>query len=179
MAGHTPKKLKLLVQTEDDLALVSGLMQDALLVVQDMQIDLRAGSFIAVFSRFMWEAASQGDSAQAPEPSTPAPSREPEGDVDSDARFEDVPAEGSGVYHRVHCALRIEGLTAAQTRHMPTDPKTNLNLLSIDVAEPGALILTFSHGIAIRLQVSGLRAALEDLGEPWPTLYRPDHALAP
>lgn len=175
MAGHTPNKLKLLVKDQDDLALVSGLMQDALLLVQDMQIDLKAGSLVAVFSRFMWEAAAQGGLLQAGGDSMPLPADiEPQND---DARFEDVPAGGLAAYHRVHAALRIEGITAAQARHLPNDPKANLNLLSIDLAKPGELVLTFSQDKAIRLQVSGLRAALEDLGEPWPTLYRPDHGL--
>lgn len=177
MAGYTPKKLKLLVKDQDDLALVSGLMQDALLLVQDMQIDLKTGSFIAVFSRFMWEGAAQVDllKGQAQSQALSADEEPEDGD---DARFEDVPAGDLASYHRVHSALRIEGVTAAQTRRLPSDPKANLSLLSIDAIKPDAVLLTFSQDTAIRLQVSDLRAALEDLGEPWPTLYRPDHDQA-
>ncbi len=177
MAGHTPQKLKLLIKDQQDLALVSGLMQDALMVVQDMQIDLAAGSFIAIFSRFMWEGAAEADRLKSlAEPQDTATSADP-GD-DEDARFEDVPAGGTAAYHRVHSALRIEGVLGAQTRHLPQDPKANLNLLSIDQPDGDHLVLTFSQGVGIRLRIQGLRAAMEDLGEPWPTLYRPEHTEA-
>ena len=52
-----------------------------------------------------------------------------------------------------------------------------LNLLTLE-ADPGAVTLLFSGGGEIRLEVSGIRCHLEDLGEPWPTRWRPDHAEA-
>ncbi|MDB5360653.1 MAG: hypothetical protein JWO51_1950 [Rhodospirillales bacterium] len=52
-----------------------------------------------------------------------------------------------------------------------------LSLLTI-TAEPGALQLTFSGDAAIRLEVSEILCHLQDVGESWPTKWRPDHASA-
>ncbi len=41
---------------------------------------------------------------------------------------------------------------------------------------PGAVLLEFSGGGTMRLEVRGIRCHLEDLGEPWPTRWRPSHA---
>ncbi len=159
---------------------MSGLLQDSLLVVQDMQFDAVSQSFIAIFSRFMWEAAP-GMDPQDVVPEMPTSSATPKAVAtkgDEDARFEDVPADDQTAYFRVHCAFRVEGVGAAKTQRLPNDRKANLNLLSVTQPDPQSLLLTFSEGAAIRLTVTGLKAALEDLGEPWPTLYRPDHALS-
>lgn len=183
MAVQRPDLLKLLIQDQDDLALVSGLLQDGLLVVQDMQFDPAAQSFIAIFSRFMWEAMPNGTAKAASSSGDDTVTAGASGqalavDGDQDARFEDVPADGQAAFYRVHSAFRVEGVSAAKTQRLPSDRKANLNLLSLTQPDPEALILTFSEGVAIRLTVKNLRAALEDLGEPWPTLYRPDHTDA-
>ncbi len=179
MAAQRPALLKLLIEDQDDLALVSGLLQDGLLVVQDMQFDPSAQSFIAIFSRFMWEAApnreTKGSSAEGTDSDATAPGVGTAVAVDGDARFEDVPADSQAAYYRVHSAFRVEGATAAKTQRLPSDRKANLNLLSLTQPDPQTLLLTFSEGVGIQLAIQGLRAALEDLGEPWPTLYRPDH----
>ncbi len=52
-----------------------------------------------------------------------------------------------------------------------------LNLLTLD-AEPGAITLVFAGGGEIRLEVSDIRCHMEDLGEPWPTRWRPAHDAA-
>jgi hypothetical protein len=52
-----------------------------------------------------------------------------------------------------------------------------LSLLTI-TAEPGVIQLTFSGEAAIRLEVSEILCHLQDVGEPWPTRWRPDHASA-
>lgn len=52
-----------------------------------------------------------------------------------------------------------------------------LSLLTV-TAEPGALQLTFSGDAAIRLEVSEILCHLQDVGESWPTKWRPDHASA-
>ena len=52
-----------------------------------------------------------------------------------------------------------------------------LSLLDLET-QPGAVILNFSGGAAIRLEVSEILCHLEDLGEPWPTRWRPRHGEA-
>ena len=156
--------LKILAKDPAELAVLSGLLQDALVLVQDMTLDEQSGSFIAVFSRFMWERADQSELADGPLVET------------GDARFEDVPDEGDARFFRTHAALRLQGASKVETQNLPKDPKANLNLLSLQASEDHKqLVLTFSDGVAIRVTTKSLLAGLEDLGEPWPTLYKPDH----
>jgi hypothetical protein len=57
----------------------------------------------------------------------------------------------------------------------PREKDQMLNLLTVEAA-PGAILLVFSGGGAIRLEVRDVRCHLEDVGEPWPTRWRPNHA---
>ena len=161
------KRLKLLARTHDDLAVMSGLLQDGLILVQDMTLDQQSNSFIAIVSRFMWELTKEDDASDTPLPE----------DEIGDARFEDVPDEAQAKFFRTHTALRIQGAGKVEALNLPKDPKANLNLLSLEASDDGRLVtLTCSEGISIRVTTKSLIAGLEDLGEPWPTLYKPDHA---
>jgi hypothetical protein len=44
-------------------------------------------------------------------------------------------------------------------------------------AEGGSLYLDFAGGGSIRLEVEEILCHLDDLGEPWPTRYRPRHPM--
>ncbi len=43
--------------------------------------------------------------------------------------------------------------------------------------EPGCLTLTFAGDAAIRLEAARISCRLDDICEPWPTPFRPRHAL--
>jgi hypothetical protein len=51
-----------------------------------------------------------------------------------------------------------------------------LSLLAIR-PEDGVIRLEFSDGAAIRLEIRCIRCHVRDLGEPWPTPWRPQHEL--
>ena len=43
--------------------------------------------------------------------------------------------------------------------------------------KPDAVVLSFAGGTAIRLEGSEITCRVEDMGEPWPTTWRPQHPL--
>ena len=143
--------LKLRARSDTDLALLSGLLQDALICGADMTYDPAEKRFVAVFNRFCWErdeALKDEDRAVDPAP---------------------------GAYHRCHTGLVIDRVRSVQSRSIDlSDTAKLLNLLSIHpVADH--IELLFSGDAAIRLKINGVLAHLKDLGEPWPTQWRPHH----
>jgi len=60
MSDTPPVRLRLLAQDEEDLAVLSAHMQDALVRVCDMTFLPRTGVFALVGSRFDWLAAASG-----------------------------------------------------------------------------------------------------------------------
>src|SRR3546814_18722002 len=52
-----------------------------------------------------------------------------------------------------------------------------LNLLTID-SRPGSITLIFAGDAAVHLEVEAIRCHLEDIGQPWPTPWRPHPAFA-
>jgi hypothetical protein len=110
-------------------------------------------AFVMVVNRFMWEAeALEDDPFEADEPASP-------------------------VFHRVNCAVRFAEVTAVRTRGFdPRDRGLMLSLLALE-ATPGAVMVLFAGGPAIRVEAERLDCRLEDIGSPWPTTRRPAHAL--
>jgi Protein of unknown function (DUF2948) len=51
-----------------------------------------------------------------------------------------------------------------------------LELLAI-TAQAGAITLEFAGDASVRLEVDRILCHLEDIGEPWPTRWRPDHPV--
>ena len=74
------------------------------------------------------------------------------------------------------CGLKIGQVEKAQTKGMQLEAGQFYNLLSIayEEAENG-LILTFSGEAAIRLQIAGISATLQDVAEAHPGFARPEH----
>jgi hypothetical protein len=168
MAGTTPLKLR--AHDAEDLRALAVCLQDALVPVSDMTYLKPDRRFVMVANRFKWEGSAQSalEPAATPEP-VPA-------DQARDAKFEE--ADAGPVYQRVNCALTFDWVRHVRFRGLdPGQTDQILNLLTIE-AEPGRITLVFSDGATIRLEVSDIRCHLEDLGEPWPTRWRPSHAEA-
>jgi hypothetical protein len=59
------------------------------------------------------------------------------------------------------------------------EPDRILELLSVDAepasAEKSVVVLRFAAHRAIRVEAPALLCRLEDLGDPWPTRWRPSH----
>lgn len=140
--------LKLIALDRDDIEVVSAHLQDA--VVRAADIHWRPGErrLVVGLDRFDWEAAG----GAAPQ------------------------------YRRRRAALRFERVRACQCREVDAARKDGaLNLLAVSFDESdapgGRVILTFSGGAALRLEVECLEAELVDLGPAWVTEACPCHAV--
>lgn len=145
-ASQPATSLKLIVLDEEDLAVVSANLQDAVVRVSDMAFLPKSGRFALVLGRFDWLGAERG------------------------------------LCERRHTGLHFERVRkAAHSGFDRAAGETVLNLLSIgfepDEAPGGAVLLTFSGGAALRLEVECLEAEMHDLGDCWEARRRPGHAL--
>jgi len=80
-----------------------------------------------------------------------------------------------GARERVHAGLRFDGVRRVNFRGIDRRARGRfLSLLAL-AYDDGVVTLNFAGGGVIRLEVEGLNCALEDLAEPWPTLWTPQH----
>lgn len=90
-------------------------------------------------------------------------------------RFKWEGSESGPPYERTHAGLRFDKVIRVARRNMPNaDRERILSLLAISYHE-GVVVLTFSGEAAIRLEVESLHVCLQDLGDPWPTQWLPEH----
>ena len=76
---------------------------------------------------------------------------------------------------RVHSGLRFDDVKRVRFRGIDRHDRGRfLSLLAI-AYDDGVVTLHFAGGGAIQLDVDALNCALEDLTEPWPTLWTPRH----
>jgi hypothetical protein len=135
--------LKLRGEDEEDLSVISAILQDALVAVGEMAYFPDESRFILVANRFRWEPQPGGDQ-----------------------RLE-----------RQLAGLRVHGVRGVQRRGFnPRDGERLLVLLAIR-AEDNAVYLDFAGGSRVRLETDGILFYLDDLGEPWPTRWRPKHPV--
>jgi len=138
--------LRLIALDEEDLAIVSANLQDAVIRVGEMAYVPRLKRFALVAARFDWVCAAGGRNERC----------------QTGLHFEHV--------------LRVvrSGFDQSATG-------THLNLLSI-VFHPtdppaGQIVLTFSGGAALRLEVECLELQMRDLGPRWKAKAQPGHPL--
>jgi hypothetical protein len=144
VAPNSPLKLR--AEDADDLAVISAVVQDALIAMRDLTYDRNAQRFILVANRFRWESEPAKANGAPPFERTLCA-------VAFDA-VDKVSYRGF---------RRSEG-----DRILP--------LLAIRMGEkPGTIDLEFSGGAAVRLTVSAISVRAADIGEPWPTGWQPDH----
>jgi hypothetical protein len=147
--GDTARDRPLRVRAEDleDLTVVAAYLQDAIVPVSEMSFEAAENRFVLVAGRFRWEIAPDGKVAEG----------------------QDTPFE------RVHTGIRFEKVRKVRTRGIDRrDPGQMLNLLSLAYAD-GTVDLVFAGESTIRLDVDSLSCHVEDLGTPWPTVFRPSH----
>jgi hypothetical protein len=149
----TMEELKLVALDKDDIEVVSAHVQDALVKVADIFWQPRERRFVMAVKRFDWVNA------------TDAAAGEPMG------------------HRRCRTALRFDRVLSCRCRGLDQGNRDALlNLLAVEFAEgeapSGSVILTFSGGGAIRLEVECLEAELADLGEVFTAAICPDHFAA-
>jgi hypothetical protein len=98
-------------------------------------------------------------------------------------RFKWEPQVGSvpAKAERVLTGLCVDGVKAVSRRGFsPRDSDRILSLLALRAEGEGAsaaLILDFAGDSSVRLEVGQIMCHLDDLGEPWPTRWRPKHPV--
>lgn len=161
-----PRPLKLRARDARDMDVIAALLQDALVPLVDMAYLKRDKRFVMVANRFLWGEPGADEAQHAPEPL-------PTG---ADASFED--AEEEPPFHRVHVGIAFDKVLKVRSQGFDQKEKDQiLNLLTIK-AEPKRITLLFSEGATVMLEVSEIACHLEDVGETWPTRWRPGHGDA-
>ncbi len=153
------RKLRLRAESPDDLDVISGVLQDALIPVADMAYLAEESGFALVANRFCWESEAGGG------PSGPAVAR-----------------SGGGAHHRVNAGVLFGKVQGAQTRGFDRgDAARILSLLAIRTEaglDATEITLVCAGAASIRLRVAEIDCRLDDIGEPWPTAWRPSHGDA-
>ena len=81
-------------------------------------------------------------------------------------------------YWRTHAAIVFNDVSDVHHHNVPlNDPDRMLELLALAADGPNSITLRFAADRAIRLDVGRLVCHLEDVGEPWPTPWKPAHPV--
>ncbi len=139
--------LKLAALDADDLAVVSAHLQDAVLNAGDLSYLRKARKFALVANRFVWEHGAKAEH-----------------------------------FERRRTGLHFDRVTGVKVQNIDrSDREAVLSLLSIGFEETdapsGTIILAFSGGGTIRLEVECIEAQLSDLGPAWATEHLPRHEV--
>jgi hypothetical protein len=145
-------------EDREDLKVIAACLQDALIPLSDIHYVDSERRLIMVANRFRWE-----NCPDLPE----APSSHSDG-VDC------------ANYERVNCGILFDNITAVRRRGLDQrDRGRILELLTMDI-ETGdggrmAVVMVFAGGAAIRMEGENIKCRISDIGEPWPTQFRPNH----
>ncbi len=142
------KALSLRCKKEQDIKVISSLLQDSLVSNADIYFERTEKTFAFIVNRFCWEKVS---------------------DKNSELSYFRVL---SGV--NVQNVISVKQKNLVQKK----DNETALfyNLLTIEYDSVSyEITLVFSQGISIKLNVSQLNIFIRDLNEPYPTKQIPDH----
>ncbi len=149
------KPLKLLALKLEDMSVISSVCQDALVSVADISFSHEDNRFALILSRFCWEDGPQQN-------------------------------QKNKQYYRTHTAIRFDQVDSVAYKGLSKRKSDQLlSLLTIAYAphqageeEEGHIMLQFADDKAIRLKISKVNVALEDVGERWTTPWHPDHKEA-
>ncbi|MBL8661738.1 MAG: DUF2948 family protein [Candidatus Odyssella sp.] len=147
------EKLKLRCEDEEDVVVLSSLLQDALVPMAELAWLPAEKCFVFVASRFVW----------------------------SECIDVTLPAGEAGIecYSRQNFGVTLEGARAVRSRGIDIDDKSRILELLAITAAPGkgaaTIELVFAGGAGIRVECERIAVHGQDVGEPWPTLHRPRH----
>jgi hypothetical protein len=144
-------RLRLIALDEEDLAVLSAHVQDAVLKVADLTWLPNEKRFVLAMNRFVWEKPPQGSWRK----------RHYERRR-SCLHFDRVETVQSAGIDRDAVETVLELLAV---RFQPVD------------APSGDVLLDFAGGASVRLRVECLEAQLADLGPAWSTSHAPRHAI--
>ncbi len=138
-----PGGLRLAARDPDDLAVIAGCLQDAIVPIADVAYLPEEKRFVLVANRFRWEEA-------------------------------EGPKRGAE-YERTNCGVSFDGVTGVKSRGIDLRQREDMLSLLTVRAEEGAVVLVFAGGGEIRIETGEIACRLEDIGESWPTRWRPSH----
>jgi len=143
-------RLRLIALDEDDLAILSAHVQDAVCKVGDLRWYPTERRFALALNRFAWEAGAEG-------------------------RWRKTWQRRRSVLH----FERVEGVRSAGIDRRRTDQVLSLLAVRFEPRDgpAGDVLLVFSGGPTIRLAVECVEAQLSDLGPAWSTPHAPRHVL--
>ena len=154
----TTSRLKLRAEDQDDLRVIAACLQDALIPLSDIHYLDSERRLILVANRFRWENC----------PDLP-----------------EAPTSQDGIecsnYERVNCGILFDNVTSVRRRGLDQrDRGRILELLTMNIESLGdggrmAVVMLFAGGAAIRLEGENIKCRISDIGEPWPTQFRPNH----
>lgn len=160
------EQLRLRAEDAEDLRIIAAVLQDALVAMSDMEFLSNDHCFALVANRFRWENCDVVDQGASPI----QPVTEKNG-------HEDPASASCSSYERVNCGIRFDGVEHVRCKGVNRgDHGRILELLTIQI-DSDAVTLLFSGGSAVRLEGHSITCHLQDLGEPWPTTWRPQHPL--
>jgi len=144
-----PDRLKLMALDEEDLAIVSAHVQDAVLKVSDLVYLPKEKRFAVGMNRFIWEKAL-------------------------DDKRQDYERRRAALTFD-----RVKSVKATRIRRDRPDAVLELLAIAFDASDApaGFVTLYFAGGGAVRLEVEVVEARLADLGTAWATQARPSHEL--
>jgi Protein of unknown function (DUF2948) len=149
MAPDESPALKLRAEDSDDLAVLSACLQDALVAVRDLGYLADEQNFIFIANRFRWESGLG-------------------------------PMPGEEGHQRVLCAVTFSTVASVSYRGFRRSDEDRILCLLAIRSEPGgtsgsAILFDFAGDAAIRLDAGRILCRAKDVGEPWPTPWRPCH----
>ncbi len=141
------KPLRLMAGDGEDLAIISAVLQDAVAKLGDFAYLPEQRRFAFVANRFCWECAA-------------------------DRRH--------GPFARVRAGVHFDDVKSVKFQNLRSDARDAVvELLAIRFEETedgtGAIMLDFSGGGAVRLEVESVNAYLSDMSDPWRTRAKPEH----
>jgi hypothetical protein len=148
MTGGDREPLKLGALDEEDLAVISAHMQDAVILVGDMSYSKKRSQFAMLGNRFDWDGQGR------------------------------KPGKGGERRRAGLHFNRVSAVRSKNIRIGRDDAVLSLLAIGYeagDQAPAGVIELTFSGGGVVRLEVESIDAALADLGPVWDTPNVPDH----
>ena len=141
------KPLRLMAGDEDDLKVLSAVLQDAVAKLGDFAFLPGERRFAFVANRFVWECAGKSRAG-------------PFARVRAGAHFDDVKS------------VKFQNLKTGAK-----DAVVEFLAARFEPGEDGAgvIVLDFAGGGAVRLEVESVNAFLSDISEPWGARAKPKH----
>ena len=139
--------LRLLAEDEEDLAIISAHLQDAVIRIGDIAFLPKSRRFAVFLNRYCWEGCPEGSVGER---------------TRSGLHFDNV--------------LKVQSVNVRQDDPEAVAELLALRFTP-RTEGAGAIDLILAGGGRIRLEVEAIQATLRDISEHWPARARPAHSL--